>query len=190
MKLFSIVIKNNTKLVQGLMIGFVAGRGKNERIYHGKDYDIKPVHLQSSIIELLGLGGQYTHYIIQESLVKPVSDLVKSLEEDCGISLESVEEIDHLEFHFELKIYSKEIGERVLEIFRNKEDDITIAGFEPEEIVREDAEGPELYSPEHDYELTGEGDAQGHVQSLLSFYYRLKEIEQVHQSEITLKIKE
>jgi len=190
MKLFSIVIKNNTNLVQGLMIGFVAGRGKNERIYHGKDYDIKPVHLQSSIIDLLGLGGQYTHYIIQDSLVEPITDLIKSLEEEYGISLESVEEIDHLEFHFELKIYSKEIGDRALEIFRNKGDDINVTGFQPEEVVREDAQGPELYSPEHDYELTGEGDVQGEVQSLLSFYYRLKEIEQVHLSEITLKIKE
>lgn len=177
-------------MVQGLMIGFVAGRGKNERIYHGKDYDIKPVHLHSSILDLLGLAGQYTHYIIEESLVQPVTQLVKSLEGEYGITLESIEEIDHLEFHFDLKIYSKEIGARVMEIFQNKEDDIVITGFEPKEITREDAAGAELYSPEHDYELTGEGDVQGLVQSLLPLYYRLKEIEQVHLSEITLKIKE
>lgn len=190
MKLYDLVVEGNTQLAQGLMIGFVAGRNKNEHIYHGKDYHIKPMHLDESILDKLGLGKKYTHYVIVDSLVEPSIKLIETLTEEFGIEVVSVEEVKDLSFDLELKIYSKEIGEAVKKIIANRDEVIELTGYQPEEKIREDAKGQELYAPEHDYELTGTGSVGGPFQETLAFYYRLWEYDQVHLSELSLKIKD
>ena len=148
------------------------------------------MHLEQSILGKLGLGGKYTHYIVEESLVEPATNLIRSLTDEFDIHVEVVEEVDRLIFEFEMQVYSREIGRQVSEIIEERDEDIEVTGFEPEEIVREDAGGPEMYSPEHEYELIGEGKVSGPFSETLSFYYRLKDYEQVHLTELSLQVKE
>jgi len=59
--------------------------------------------------------------------------------------------------------------------------------YEVSETVDEDARGPELYSPVHDYILEGKGTYRGPFLGILEMSVRLSEQDFVHPGKIKLE---
>jgi|GEM_PF-1909019 len=190
MKLYEIVVAGQEEVAYGLLSGLAMGREKNETVYRCSSYDIKSTHLDKSIAEKLGFGKKYSNFIVGESMLEAGTKALKSIGNELDIAIESYDELTGLSFQFELKIYSEEVGETAKSVLAERDSSIRISGYEPKEIINEDAEGAELYAPEHDYILQGKGDVKGPFSPTLSFYFRLKDIAQVKLSQLSIQVAE
>lgn len=190
MKLYEIVVAGQEEVVYGLLRGLAMGREKNESVYRCSEYDIQTSHHDQSIAEKLGFGKKYSNFIVEESMLEKATESLTAFAEEVEISVESFFEVTGLSFEFEMKIYSEELGDSVKSIIQERNSAIQLAGYDPEEIIKEGAEGAELYAPEHDYTLQGKGDVSGPFSPTLSFYFRLKDISQVKLTPLTIEVAE
>ena len=190
MKLYEILVTGEDAFVHGLLQGFALGREKNEKVYWCSDYDIITMHHTQSIASKLGLGKKYSNFVVEASMLQAVTDALESFEEDLDFSVEKVNEVTGLEFDMEIEIFSEKHGKLAQQVIANRDPDITLQDFSGEEMYRKDAEGAELYAPEHEYIYKGEGQVKGPFSTVLSFYYRLKDIPQVKLSKMRIRIAE
>jgi len=188
--LFEIVTKGSGDFIFGLLNGIALGRDRDEKVYRGGDYDFKNTHLHKSIAEYLGIGKQYSQFMVPESMIEQATKSLQIFSDDLGYTVETTQEIKGLHFDFSMEIFVRKNGERVLEIIRNREETIRISDFDPEEIVHADAKGAEMYAPEHDYELRGNGRVSGSFSEVLAMYYRLKEVDQVNVTPVEIELAE
>jgi len=190
MNLYEIVIQHKPVVAYGFLRGFILGRNNEEALYRGEDYNISSAHLKQDIADKLGLHGRYSTFVIEESVLGPLTEAIQLVESDLGISLHKVHGISGLSFDFEVEIFNRDIGKEVLALIENRDDAIQLKGFEPEEKVEKDAAGAELYAPEHEYELTGSGHAEGPFEKIIEFYSALSDIDQVDCSDMALQVVE
>ncbi|MCF7804794.1 MAG: hypothetical protein K9N46_04395 [Candidatus Marinimicrobia bacterium] len=190
MKLYEIVVSGQEDFVHGLLRGFALGREKNEKVYRCSEYNIASNHHKASIASKIGLGKKYSNYVIEESMLQAATEVLKSFEEDLEFTIEKVHEIAGLTFGFSMQIYSEKFGEQALDIIQERDESIELSDYESEEIINEGAEGTEMYAPEHDYVLKGSGTAAGPFGKILSFYYRLQQIEQVDLEMMQIQVAE
>jgi len=188
MKLYEIVVKNRPEFTDGFVHGFGLGRAKGEQVYRCSDYNISAVHLKKHIADMLGIGGKYSNYVVEESLVKPLEEAFDTLKEPADLETQEIHEVQGLRFRFEVRIFAKKLGEKAKRIIDGRDEEIDLSGYEPKEIIHEDAAMTELYAPEHDYELRGQGTAQGPFEKILQFYSQLSDIDQVHTEKMELVI--
>ncbi|HKJ69108.1 MAG TPA: hypothetical protein VKA68_14210 [bacterium] len=190
MKLYEIVIQHRPEIAHAFLRGFVLGRNRDEHFFECAECNISTAHLKKHIADRLGLSGKFSNYVTEESLLEPLKEAVEEAKSILGIELHEVYEVTGLRFDFTVNVFNKRIGNQLKQILEQRDDTIQLQGYDPKEVVHEEAEGAELYAPEHDYELRGKGRAEGPFLPVLTFYEQLEEIDQVESGKMALLIAE
>lgn len=188
MELIEVIIQGKEERVLGFVYGLAGGQDFSEKVYRCQDHDISSKHHREGIAKYLGIGGKYTNFILPGSLEEPLLQALNRYGEQLGISLKDKMEVHGLTFEFKGRIYSEKIAGEVREIIEGRDEEIGLSGYEPEERVHDEAEGYELYAPEHDYELRVFGKVQGPFDAVLSFYKQLEDFSQIHTSDLECEV--
>lgn len=183
-----LVVEGNEKKVAGFIRGlFIGARIPDWPIFHD-ELGIQDETLAEQLKGWVGLTEPLTHLVVTQ----PGLELVRSALSDprChGITLRSAKHIESASFGFKARIYNEELGRRVHDIFEKVPTGVRVIGWEPEEVRRgEDAEGVELYSPVHHYELEGEGRVEGPFRQVLYVHEQARRIEQIEDEELALEL--
>ncbi len=190
MKLYEIVIQHKPEIALAFLKGLVFGRNKNEQLFPCAACNISTAHLKKHIANRLGLSGKYSNFVVEASLLEPVTEGIKEVASDLHIELHEVHEVTGLRFDFKVNIFNEEIAEKAKQIIEQRDDEIQLHGYEPKEVVHDEAEGAELYAPEHDYELRGKGTVEGPFHKVKALHDQLDAIDQVECSKMALLIAE
>ncbi len=188
MELVEVIIEGKEERVLGFIYGLAGGQEVTGPVIRCQDHDFSTEHHQQGIAKLLGIGGKYTNFILPQSLETPLRKALEKYGDALDLRLKNVQEVRALSFEFSGKIYSREIGDQVRALLDSPDDQLEISGYEPEEEVHEEAKGPELYAPQHDYELRISGKVRGPFRAVNDLYLKLKEFEQVSAAEMKCEL--
>jgi hypothetical protein len=159
---YEVVIEGNLDLVKGFVMGFLAGRGIEGSVFFDQECHIEGECSTGPLMRLIGARDNASIVIVGSGLHNL---LVAALN----------------------RTYSREVGAEIEEILiRIPEGTDGKSGFEMHKKLDPEGKGLELFTPLHDYELTGKGRISGSVKDVLDLYHRLGRFEVVELGELEL----
>ena len=188
MALIEIIVKGNTDFVHGYLQGIVDARDQYEELFPGADYDFNEKHLSKNIAESIGIGKKHVRYFLSNYNKEQIPEKLKYYASKCNFEIEEIHVVTGLSFDFDFEVYNREIADKLREILDKRPEDIQVTGYDHKETVNEDAEGPELYSPEHEYIFEGEGTVTGPFDKVIKICDSLSEFDQVHVQPLQVEI--
>jgi hypothetical protein len=121
--------------------------------------------------ELVGIRQHMVHVIVGGELAGVLRDALKQAPiHGAEISLSSDRELMGASFDFRYEIFAPEFAQKVRGILDGKDDQVRIEGFEPDVEVHPEAEGVEMYSPEHHWAERAKGTVSGPVDQVVALY--------------------
>jgi hypothetical protein len=172
----------------GFVRGFLHGREMDGRIIDAEKEGFDCAPLREHLKELLHPDSNTAHLLVPEDLAAAVEEAVQaSGQAGFPMVIRHRRAVHEARFTFSVHLYSREVGKKVLSLFTQLPDRVTLRmenGFE--EKVDPRAEGVELYAPTHDYELKGEGTVEGELEPVLKLYRACRDEDLIHQSQAHL----
>ncbi len=133
-----------------------------------------------------GLVSRVTHFVVTSDLIGPLSEAIE-VATMVEIRIDNVNEIDHAELKFEFKCFSEEDGDAIRNVIEaDLPAGVVLEGYEPKETKHENARGAEMYSPVHEFVITGRGQYHGPVEGIIELGRRLDDQDFIHPGRITL----
>jgi ABC-type oligopeptide transport system substrate-binding subunit len=188
MALIEIIVKGNTDFVHGYLQGIVDARDQYEELFPAFDYDFTKKHLKNSIAESIGIGKKHTRFFISNYDKEQIPEKLEYYTSRCDFEIEGIHVVTGLSFSFDFEVYNQDIADGLREIIEGRPEPVHVTGYDPEETINEEAEGPELYSPQHDYVFSGKGTVAGPFENVIKIYDSLSEYDQVHLDPLQLEI--
>ena len=188
MALIEIIVKGNTDVVHGYLQGIVDARDQYEELFPGADYDFTKKHLRQSISESIGIGKKHVRFFISNYDKEHIPEKLEHYTSKCQFEIEEIHVVTGLRFDFDFEVYNQEIADGLREIIEERPEEVHLTGYDPEETVNENAEGHELYSPEHSYIFSGKGTVAGPFDKVIKLYDSLSEFDQVHLKRLQVEI--
>jgi len=123
-------------------------------------------------------------------MTEEFADQVAAALEDAPLVTLRICEVSRLEsaeLGFKYKCFTREQAEEIRAIVkRDLPEGVELQDYEEEETVNPGAEGVELYTPTHDYELVGKGRYMGAIPGIVDLAHRLAENELINPEKIQL----
>ncbi|MCD4748065.1 MAG: hypothetical protein K8R59_01720 [Thermoanaerobaculales bacterium] len=144
------------------------------------------VHLDGFLDSLISRAHRCTHVLLPASMEKP---LMEAFEVSQLIDVQAAPSrvIDHAELTFEFRCFAREDGVAIRAVVETEiPEGVDLESYTVKETVNEDAKGPEMYSPVHEYILNGEGRFVGPIVGIIELGRRLDDQEFVHREKIKL----
>ncbi len=169
---YEFVIQGQPGWTFGFVQGYLRGRGETEGVLDAEAEGFQCESLRERIRELIRPSSATLHLLGLDRIAPAVMEAV-----DHAVALGHPTELVHTErivaarFSFSTTVYSREHGERIQAMFKEKADGVTIKG-EMTVKVHPEAKGVEMYAPVHEYELKGEGVVEGPVDGVLDLHRR------------------
>jgi len=173
------VVKGPYDRVKAFVSGFLAGKGVTRpRLWYSRDCGIRQEKLPEKIVEWAGLVKDRVHLVVEQPLVVPLRAALRKHGPEFGFEPVSELRIAGAALPFRFRCYQPEQGKKLAERFRRLPPGLSLRkGYKLEEEVHPDAEGVELYAPQHGYTLRGSGVVEGPVDRVLRFRETLQEFE-------------
>ena len=176
-------LEGNTERAMGFVEGFRLAEEDLEPAWFSEREPIEAEGLMDSIRERVGLR---TRVILPRRFAeRMVAALGRAPQLD--LVARDMREVDYAELAFEYRAFDRKDA---AEIRRLIESDlprgVRLEGYTVDEKIEEDAKGVELYSPVHDYILSGAGTYVGPVDGILDMAHRLDEQDFVHPKKVRL----
>lgn len=119
--------------------------------------------------------------------------LIKAINAGTRVKLKAEEPrpLSGASLRFEFKCFSQEDGRTIRKLIEEElPEDLLLEDYEVEEKIDPGAKGAELYSPLHDYVLSGSGIYRGPFEAVGTMARRLKNQDFIHPSKIDLEYRD
>ena len=179
------VILTGTKTwIDGFVSGYLLGRMAKGHYWDAEKEGIECESLGEKLREACPFSHESRHYVLSEKLLPVFRELVE--DSHCTknhLSLVRGRDVKGLRFDFSALSHCKEAGGRIVKIFKGHDASLKFHWeSELKETADPEAKGVELYAPDFEYELSGQGTVSGSVKSIMEFYKTCK-----NHSEIAVK---
>lgn len=165
----------------GFIQGFFRARGQDGRLLDAEAEGFDCSGFRERLTELLHGGRERLHLILPEALTSLLEEAVAaSLDGPHPLSIVARRRVGGAAFSFTLRIFSREVGERVKGLLLHPPQGLLVEWTSPlEERIDPRARGAELYAPAHEYEIKGKGRCSGGLEAVLDLYRSLSKEEPV-----------
>jgi len=164
--------------------GYRLGRGETQ-LYFADEIGL---HLPSFLDALASRLHRETHIIGPVDLLREIS---AATEKTGRLKLEAgdIQTLEKARLEFEFQCYSRADGEAIRKVIENDlPENVQLEDYSVDETVDEEARGPELYAPLHDYVLKGSGTYWGAFKGILMIARRLSDQDFIHPKKIELEL--
>jgi hypothetical protein len=172
-----LIVKGPFDRVKAFFVGYLAGKGvAASRVYFSRECGIRQEKLPEKIVEWVGIVKDRAHVLIPTEQLAPIRSALRKHGAALGLDYLTDRKVSGAVLGFRFECFSREIAVELKRRFRRLP-----AGLEmlPGHSLREEenpgAEGPEMYSPVHDYELRGHGKIAGPVDKIIRFREKLEQ---------------
>ncbi|HOP63269.1 MAG TPA: hypothetical protein PK358_10580 [Spirochaetota bacterium] len=171
-KYYEVVFEGSFETICGMLEGFILASDADWKWYSSKEAGIETETMTDIIKEWASMKSRLHHVIMEEDFHLKLQKACKDRPDMKYIKPEytkSAREIKTGSIKFTAKAYAKKYADDIKAIVEAPPADIKIEKYEPVEHIVKDAEGMELYAPEHDYTFECEGIAIGGFESMIEF---------------------
>lgn len=183
---YEVVIEGSLDLVKGFIMGFLAGRGMKGGAFFDVMCRIDGPCTTGPLIRLASTHGNVHVVIVGSELHDILIAALNKREHVIPLLIKKVRQVLSAAFDCTFQTYSPEIGAEIKAIVSSIPVGVDKSEFEMHEKLDPEGKGVELYTPLHDYELTGKGRISGSVGGVLDLYQRLERFEVVGLEELEL----
>lgn len=184
---YEVVIEGNLDLMKGFVMGFLAGRGIEGGVFFDEACHIEGECSTGPLLRLIGARDDNCIMIVGSGLHDLLVTALRKHEAVLPLRVRKVREVLSAAFICEFRSYSREVGAQLKEILSGIPAGANgKSGFEMHEKLDPEGKGLEMFTPLHDYELTGKGRISGSVKEVLDLYHRLGRFEVVELGELEL----
>jgi hypothetical protein len=176
-------LEGNTERATGFVEGFRLAGTDPAAVFLSEREPIEAEGLIDSIRERV---GRRTRVILSKRLAER---MVAALAEAPRLELAAHQprEIDYAELAFEFRVFDRDDAKQVRHLIEDElPAGVRLDDYHVDEKIEEDAKGVELYSPVHDYILSGSGTYVGAVDGVLEVAHRLDQQDFVHPKRVRL----
>jgi hypothetical protein len=184
---YEVVIEGNLDLMKGFIMGFLTGRGIEGGIFFDDACRIEGECAAGPLMRLVSAHGNTHIVIVGSELHDLIVAALNKREHVIPLHIKKVRQVLSAAFYCTFRTYSREVGAELKAIVNGIPEGVDgKSGFEMHEKIDPEGKGVELYTPLHDYELTGKGRISGSVKGVLDLYQRLERFEVVELGELEL----
>lgn len=185
---YEVVIEGNLDLMKGFVMGFLAGRGIEGGVSFDRESHVEEESAVGHLLRLVGVRDNTFTVIIGSGLHDLLVAALKKHQPVIPMRILKVREVLSAAFTCEFRSYSREVGAQLKEILSGIPAGADgKSGFKMHEKLDPEGKGVEMFTPLHDYELTGKGRISGSVKKVLDLYHRLGRFEVVELGELELE---
>ena len=162
--------------------GFRLASGE-ERVFSTARENIKT---EGFFSDLVSRAHRSTDFVVPEAFAESMR---KALDAAImtDIRVESFRLIEHGELEFEFRCFTRPDGLAIREVVESElPPGVVLDSYEVDEKVDSDAKGAEMYSPAHEYELSGRGRYHGPIEGVIVMGRRLDDQDFIHPGRIHL----
>jgi hypothetical protein len=153
-----LVVHGGDRDLKGYLGGYLTASGTT-RLVFADDAGFHIQHLRERIRH----HGQVQHVIVQEADVARVRAALAAAEPGYRFEIKEERPLERAHFAFEFETPSRKVAGQLKALLSNLPAGARVEHYAPEEKSTGDAEGTELYTPEHDYSFKGRGEVLGPV---------------------------
>ncbi len=165
--------------VKAFVEGYRLASGE-QRVYSTARENIKTQSFFGSLV------SKATHFVMPEAFAGSLGEAIEAVTL-VDIRVENVRPIDHGELEFEFKCFSRSDGVAIQKVVETElPEGVVLEGYETDEIIDSGAKGAEMYSPVHEYVLTGQGRFHGPIEGIIALGRRLDDQDFIHPGRIHL----
>ncbi len=185
---YEVAIEGKNDLVKGFVMGFLAGRGIEGSVFFDAECHIAGECAAGPLMRLISVRDNISVVIVGSGLHDLLVAALNRREHIIPLRIQKVREVLSAAFTCEFRTFSREVGAELKEIVSGIPEGVDgESGFELHEKIDPEGKGVELFTPLHDYELTGKGRISGSVRGVLDLYHRLGRFEVVELGELELE---
>ncbi len=181
-----VIVEGDEIRVQGFVVGLFLGSSTVDWPVFNTDFGIEEERARSTLMEWVGLSEHLCHFVVREDSLGVISAALAD-PRIYKMSVKAARPIEGASFSAEFTVYSEEQGAKVREIFEKVPNGVTVEGFAPVVELHEDSKGVELYSPTHDYVMTGAASVSGDFRGVLYVHEQARRVEQIAETPLTLQ---
>lgn len=168
------VLNSDARFLKGFLQGYLAGSGKSWRFFIGSEAGIATDSLAEKLKELIGLGQDHQHVIIElEYLEILKQDAAAAAQAGLTTEPEILKPIAAGEFFLRIKDASREDAAAIRALIQGKSPALVVSEWQEKEQVHEEGRGVELYAPLHDYLYQASGLVSGEISALIDLRQKL-----------------
>lgn len=184
---YDVVIEGHLDLAKGFVMGFLAGRGIEGGAFFDETCHIAGENEAGPLLRLVSARGSLSTLIIGSGLYDLLADALSRHPQAIALRIKKVRRVLSAAFTCQFRTYSREAGDKIKEILSCVPEGVDgESGFEMREKLDSEGKGVELFTPLHDYELTGKGRISGSVKGVLDLYQQLGRFEVAELGELEL----
>jgi hypothetical protein len=181
------VIEGHVELMKGFVMGFLAGRGIEGGAFFDEACHIGGEDAAGPMVRLVRAHGNVSTLIVGSGLYDLLVAALNRHPQVIALRITKARRVLSAAFTCTFKTYSREVGEKIKESLSCAREGVDgESGFELHEKIDPEGKGVELYTPLHNYELTGKGRISGSVKGVLDLYQQLGRFEVVKLGELEL----
>ncbi len=185
---YEVVIEGNIELIKGFVMGFLAGRGIEGGVFFDTGCRIEGACTAGPLMRLISAHDDISVVIVGSGLHDLLVTALTRQENIIPLRIQKAREVLSAAFDCEFRTYSREVGTQLKGIVSRIPEGVDgESGFEMREKIDPEGKGVELFTPLHDYELTGKGRISGSVRGILDLYHQLGRFEVVELGELELE---
>lgn len=176
-----LVVQGNDRDLKGYLTGHFS-TGKPPRLIYADEAGFQLHRLRERIKH----GGEVQHVLVAEEDADRVRSAVKSSEPRYQFEIKDERIVETGFFSFEFKTPSRDVAAKLKQIMGALPAGVTLNNYAPKEESCADGGGTELYTPEHDYTFSGQGEIRGDLFTVVAVRRSIDEIDftRCHEIEI------
>jgi hypothetical protein len=190
-KFYEVVVEGHYDFINGMLEGFLLGKGKNWVFYFSRKAGIKAETLSEKIAEWITFRTKIHHLVIEDKFYDDFTKAMQAKSNHTHIHkkfIKSAKKIKKASFEFSFKTYGKKYGDEIKALLKKIPTGVKLQNYKPKETVLESGKGIEQYAPEHEYAFEGSGKLVGELDGLLTLRKKLEENPLIELKEIVLNL--
>lgn len=178
---YEITVRGDDRDLIPFVAGFAAGCGMSG-IHFAQEAGLRLNPLRERIKH----HGEVQHIICPESHRAKLHEAIAAAAPRFEFAIRDEARIERAYFHFTFDTPSRKVAGEIRKTLESLPAGVAVMDFDPEEIVNPGAQGPEVYSPVHEFVFRGKGVIEGDVGGVIDTRRHLADLEFVDCDEIDL----
>ena len=184
-----LAITGSDKALRGFIAGFEAGRGKRLEVAFGADLGIEPSSLAGRLRELIAPGSSLHAIYCSPATAVELVQALGARGGEVGLTVRSQGEVLAASFSFQVETFSADVARAIREQFLDSlPEGVERLDYRADETIHADAEGAELYAPDHRFEFRISGTFRGPFPAVVELHRRAHTFEHVTATPLALDV--
>jgi hypothetical protein len=185
---YEIVVDGPLPVLKGFVVGHLTARGLDPNaVWFADEREVQCESFGLHLAEWMRLHVNISHLLVPQSIHPELKRCFDQAADLLGVRIRSDKPIRSASFKFKYSAYSQAAAKELDDLLSRMPDRVRLSeDYQPQIVVDRQAEGIEMYTPAHAYEVRGSGTATGDLEAIIELHRLAKDHELMKVERISL----